>query len=367
MAFAPVSPLTIDGLPKFLSFAFHRTIEWAVVAFVNLNLADRLVHAVPDRGMTVEEIMGDDQAKWNKDLLYRLLRPCIDAGIVKKVNDDKHFILTESGMMLTTDHPSHASDLIKLFFGFEWSNVTDKLANIVRGEGANGFILTHDVDFYTFLSRPDQKHLLDTFIGGMTAFSEHTGDRLVFGVDFGRFETVVDFGGNRGTFLAQILHHYPSIKHGIIFDLSQVINQVNKGEDFESRNISKDRYTFIAGNMFDSSTIPQADCYILKHILHNYNDEKFIDILSSIRHANQNSNRQIVTIFIVEYIILEDGAICNWQTHGIDMAMGIFHGSAKERTQQEYQQLLEKADFSFKQLYPIQAPDSIIEAALNIR
>jgi hypothetical protein len=66
--------------------------------------------------------------------------------------------------------------------------------------------------------------------------------------------------------------------------------------------------------MYDPSTIPPADFYVLKFILHNYDDNKCLKILSSIRQANENKQSSSTTIFIVEYIILSDGAIGNWRT-----------------------------------------------------
>ena len=366
MAFAPVSPLVVDGLAKFLSLAYHRMIESAIFTFVDLNLADLLVNAPFDRGLTVDEIINKGgQSTWNKEILYRILRPCIDAGIVERVNDDKHFVLTESGAMLTSNHLSHARDLIKLMLGPEITSTASQLSSLARGEGPSGTFLTYGVDLYTLLSRPDQKEYLDTFNGAMTAFTLQTGDRLVSAIDFGRFETLVDIGGNRGTFMAQILQYYPSVKHGITFDLLQVINEVNNGEEFELQKISKDRYTFVAGSMFDSSTIPQADAYLIKHVLHNHTDEKVKEALSAIRQANESSNRKTVTVFIVEYIILADGAVSNWQSHAMDVTMASTYGSAKERTSEEFQYLLEQSGFHFKQLYPVQAPTSLIEAVFT--
>jgi hypothetical protein len=71
----------------------------------------------------------------------------------------------------------------------------------------------------------------------MTPFSMQAGAKLVVGVDFSRFKTMVDLGGSCGTFLAQILAHYPTIQHGIVFDLLHVINQFNNGEEFKLHKI----------------------------------------------------------------------------------------------------------------------------------
>ena len=124
----------------------------------------------------------------------------------------------------------------------------------------------------------------------MTAVSQYVGDRLATAVDFGRFDTLVDFGANSGTFLAQVLKHNLSVKHGIVFDMARVIEQVNNGEIFQSRHIPKDRYSFVAGDVFNPSTIPQADAYLIKQLLHDFSDEKVVAILSAIRQANENTS-----------------------------------------------------------------------------
>ncbi|CAF3747344.1 unnamed protein product [Rotaria sp. Silwood1] len=367
MAFKRISPLTLDGLSKYFSFGYHRLIEHAVYTFGELNVADRLVNAKSDQGMTVQEIIGDNSLNWNSDMLYRILRSCADAGIVEKVNDDKHFVLTQSGRMLTSGHPSHARDFLLYALGPLVTSAANQLPDIVRNQGTGSGIarVTNGLNLYQFLSQPNQKHLSDIFSGAMAAVSISSGKSLVENVDFDRFTTLIDIGGGSGAYLAQILEHYPSIEHGIVLDLPHVINQTTNSEEFKSRMIPDDKYKFVIGNMFDSSTIPSADAYILKNILHNYDDEKVVAILSSIREASLSRiERHPVNVFIAEFIILPDGALSNWQSHALDIVMGFLCEGARERTQEEFEKLLEKAGFKLKKVYPIQAPESIIEAVL---
>ena len=171
-------------------------------------------------------------------------------------------------------------------------------------------------------------------------------------------------GGNQETFLTQILQNYSTIQHGIVFGLVGIINQCKDGEEFTSRGISKNRWSFVSGDMFDSSTIPLADAYVLKNVVHNFNDEKTIEILSSSCQANRNRKNSSITVFIIELVVLPEGALSNWQTHGLDVIMAAIFGDARERTDDEFKDLLEKSGFEFKKLYPLQAPFSVIEGIL---
>ncbi|UJR17154.1 hypothetical protein I4U23_004050 [Adineta vaga] len=210
------------------------------------------------------------------------------------------FILIAGNIAYASDNPSHARDYICYYFGSIATNTGYQLTKSVRGQCKGS----------GFAEKKFQVVLIF-----MTCLSTYTGTELVTGVDFGRFETLVDLSGNRGTFLAQILQHYENIRHGFVFDLPQCM-------------------------------IPQADAYILKYLLHVFDDEICVATLSSIRKANENHSDSSLTIFIVEHIILNDYA----------------YSAARERTEQEYQVILEKAGFQLKKLYPLQAPDSIIEA-----
>ena len=367
MALSLVSPFTVDGLKKFLSLTCHYKVSQAVHVFAELRIADRLAHAQVDRGLTIEEILGNDREQWNSQLLYRILRACVSADIVKFVNDDKHFVLTSSGEMMTSNHPSQVRDHIVFTLGPLMTSAYQQLPKMVRGEGTGSGIarVTDGLDLYTLLSQPEQKEFFSVFSGALTALEMLAGNKPVTDVDFGRFKNIADIGGNRGTFLAQILQLHPTVQHGIVLELPHVIDQHKAGEDFISRGISPDRWSFVAGDMYDSATIPSADAYVLKHVLHNYNDEKCVSILSSIRQAHKERKESSASIFIVEQIILSDGVESNWQAHAMDVSMATIFTDARERTENEFKELLGDSRWEFQKLYPFQAPYSIIEGISN--
>ncbi|CAF2176575.1 unnamed protein product [Rotaria magnacalcarata] len=82
---------------------------------------------------------------------------------------------------------------------------------------------------------------------------------------------------------------------------TSVIQSVETNNEFEKRNISKERYQYLAGDMFDTQTIPQADAYVMKHIIHDWDDNQAINILKSIRTA---TNGKPTTIFIIDVVVL---------------------------------------------------------------
>jgi hypothetical protein len=365
MAFPPVSPLKLDGLPKFLSLMYHRVVANSIYTFAELELADRMSEADPEQGLTIDEILGQDRSKWNKGMLLRIFRCCADADVIRTINDD-HFVLTESGKMLTSKHPTHASDFVRTYLSPFLNQGVTHLVALIRGEieGTVYDPLTGNLDFYTFLHLPEQKSLLKMFNGTMTTQSLQAGDLLVTNVSFDRFSTLVDIGGNRGTYMAQILQHYPSIQHGVVFDQAAIVDTVDKDEEFRIRGVSKDRYHFVGGNVFDSSTIPHGDAYLIKNVFYNHDSEKVKSILSGLAKTKDEQRKVPLTIFIVEVVHLRGESISNWQTHAIDVLTSSTFRNAQVRTLEEHTALLEQTGFQVKQFYPIEAPSSIIEAVL---
>ena len=100
--------------------------------------------------------------------------------------------------------------------------------------------------------------------------------------------------------------------------------------EFERGQIASSHYEFVAGDMFSSETIPTADVYILKFLIHDWNNEKSIEILRAICDANKKQTKKIISIFIVETIIFSNGKD-NCEAHAMDLEM-LSALSAKERT-----------------------------------
>ena len=141
---------------------------------------------------------------------------------------------------------------------------------------------------------------------------------------------------------------------------SSTINQ------FDIYGVDASRYKFVMGDLFDPTTIPKADVYILRNTLHCYNDRNVIAILSAIREACITHGKKNAVIFIGEHFILPpDVNQSNWKAHALDfiLALGIGGG---ERTLDKYKQILQQSGLKFVKFYHTNnSMVSILEASIN--
>jgi hypothetical protein len=215
------------------------------------------------------------------------------------------------------------------------------------------------------MKKEENKEYANLFNNSMITYSTHVTASIVPVVDFTRFNKLVDIAGGLGTLLASVLEKNPNL-HGILFDLEHMIENAKtmSPNEFERKQIDSNRYEFMVGDMFHSETLPQADAYMLKFIIHDWNDEKAIEILRSIRDANKTELGKTISVFIIESIILSNDKD-NCEAHVMDLDMLSSLGS-KERTLTEYINLLGKSGYELKQVYKTKSAMSIIEAVTTI-
>ncbi|CAF1247348.1 unnamed protein product [Rotaria sp. Silwood1] len=368
------SPLELKGLSKYVSLICHRSLERAVWTFCELGIADLMAdHQAP---ITASELSQLNENSWNAEFLYRLLRVIADADIIKEINNDGHnsnkyshpeeviqFQLTDDGLLLTSNHFSKTRDMIRLDLGPNAEKISTYLPSLIKFgyKNGNSFEQVFGCNVFDYMQKEENKEYANMFNNSMVAYSNYTTSSIVSLIDFVRFNTLVDIAGGLGTLLSSILEKHQNL-HGILFDLEHVIENVKmmNPNEFQRKKIEPTRYEFAAGDMFKSETLPSADAYILKYIIHDWDDEKSIEILKSIRYANKSQIEKIITVFIVEMIILSNGKD-NWEVHVMDLEMLSGVGS-KERNLTEYIDLLNKSGYTLKQLYKTKGLMSIIEA-----
>ena len=167
--------------------------------------------------------------------------------------------------------------------------------------------------------------------------------------DFSGVKVLADVGGGNGSVLSAVLQAHPAMR-GILFDLPGVVARAQA--NIESRGL-KDRCQIVGGSFFESVPV-EADAYLLRHIIHDWDDEKATKILRNIHRSMPGRGR----LLVVEGVI----PASNDPFFGklLDLAMLVLPGG-QERTEEEYRKLYRAAGFRLTRIVPTAAEVSVIE------
>ncbi|MGW4366793.1 methyltransferase [Nocardia takedensis] len=329
--------------PGHLALMEMLTAGWltqAVHAAAALGIADALADG-PRTGAQLAEAVRADE-----DGLHRLLRLLISHGIFTR-DARGRYALTPAARALRADSPVTLRDAA-LFFGSEihrthWTHLVDS----VRTGAPIGPVLDGK-PFFELVG--EDRELGEIFDRAMTSIGTLSTAALLDAYDFGRFDTVVDVGGGEGRFLTEILRRAPRSR-GILFDLPEVV--AHAPHALRAAGVV-DRCTVVAGSFFESVP-PDGDAYVLKHIVHDWDEDRIAAILSVLRERMTPDAR----LLIVELVLPE-----NSRPHPgkyIDLEMLINTGG-RERTEAEYRDLLARSGFRLLRTVASAAPDNVLEA-----
>jgi hypothetical protein len=179
-------------------------------------------------------------------------------------------------------------------------------------------------------------------------FSAPENAAIVGAYDFAQFQRIVDVGGGQGGLLAEILKAHPSLR-GTLYDLPQVV----RDPAYLTAAGLADRCEIIGGNFFES--LPRGgDAYILKRILHDWSDQRCLEILRQCRQAIDEKAR----ILVVDAVLPAGNEPHPGRVMDILM-MVLTEG--RERTEQEFRELYERAGFMLTKVIPTRSVLSIVE------
>ena len=277
--------------------------------------------------------------------LYRVLRSLAAEGIFQEMSS-KVFANTIISESLRTDAPSSMRNGV-IFMGEAWHyNVWGNMMHSVQ-TGKSAWEKTHGEEVFDWFSRKTEE--AEIFNNAMTDMSVATAPVVVESYEFSNFETLADIAGGHGYLLSQILKANPKLK-GILFDVPPVIAGSRQMLEKEGVNA---RVETVAGDFFKE--VPRADGYIMKHIIHDWDDKRCLIILKNIYNA-MNENGKVL---IVETIVPEGNE--PHYSKLLDLEMLTSPGGV-ERTAEEYRELLAQAGFNLTRIVQTKSPFSIIEA-----
>lgn len=312
----------------------------ALYVVAELNLAELL----RESPKSVEELARETNS--HSESLYRIMRALANQGIFKE-KKNRHFALTTRSKALLNGNGSLRHVLMHHLGSVNWNVLGNLIHTVKTGEDAFGKLYGEPI--YEYLHHhPDQSELFNKSMSDLSDFSLNP---ILQAYDFSGFTAVADIGGGEGLLLASILNKYQNLK-GILFDLP---NEVHKSPEIFKKLGVTDRVTIVEGNFFESIPI-HADAYILKNVIHNWNDEKCHQIFQKIKESMPVHGR----LLIIDMVVLPDNITPFSKILDIQMLVAVSGG--KERTKEEFADILRKSDFHIKRFIPTIAPLFIIEA-----
>jgi len=316
-------------------------VSQAVYVAAKLGIAD-LVADGPKTAKYLAEKTGTDERS-----LYRVLRALSSAGAFSE-DGEKTFANTPMTETLRSDHPASTRDLT-IWTGEEphWRVYGDLLYSVKTGKPAWDKVLGEPVFPYLFETN---KELGEIFNRAMTSYSHQSIHGVLAAYDFSNVGTIADVAGGHGHLLAAILRKYQQAR-GVLFDLPPVLAGAPKM--FESYGVG-DRVELVEGDFFAGIPV-KADVYLLKHIIHDWYEDKCEQILRNIREVMPDDGK----ILIVEAVIPEGNGPHMGKI--IDLEMLLSPGGV-ERTSTEFKSLLEDSGLKLNRIIETPSPMSIVEA-----
>lgn len=271
--------------------------------------------------------------------LYRLLRALASVGVFSQ-DADGRFRLTPVAETLRSDAPDSLRSFA-IFMGADWHLQTWGGLPYSVETGQPAFEQAHGKAFFDYLGENPEPARI--FNDAMTSLSRAASEAVVSTYDFSSTTKLVDIGGGHGLLLNSILEKYPQMQ-GVLYDAPSVIAGVTE---------LSERCEAVEGDFFKS--VPAGgDGYIMKHIIHDWDDERSLTILRNCRAAMKEGGK----LFVVEMVIPEGNTPSTGKF--LDLEMLLFMNSF-ERTEAEYRDLYERAGFELTRVVPTPSPYSVIE------
>ncbi|KJE97103.1 hypothetical protein CAOG_07573 [Capsaspora owczarzaki ATCC 30864] len=294
------------------------------------------------------------------ELLCRLLDFAAANQFVNKDQDTGRFYLNEFSVLFTQGADNLASVAPMLFHNADEINLGwTRLHDGIRDK-LSAFELANGDDVWSFYDKNPEKSA--NFNLAMRSISANFAPALLLGYadDFKEFVRqykrplhLCDVGGGIGSVAAGILSDFPNATATVI-DMAHMETQAN--EYFEQVHL-QDRIKFVPGNFFQPLAV-ECDYYLLKHIIHDWNDTSSLDILKAVR-ANMPSHSKLL---LVETVMETRNPYFERLKRFVDMQMLVVFRDAKERTQHEFNALLEFSRFQMKRRIPLRGLFDIVEA-----
>ncbi len=293
----------------------------AIQTIANLDIADYM----SEQPISVQELARLTSTV--PELLDRVLNFLTAYGLFSKNGDT--YALTPLSLPLRGDHPNSIKDVLSMVDECWWQAFA-QLENVLK-TGTTAFKLQHGTYFFDFLNHNPEKKT--RFQKGISKLSTFDNEAITQGYNFGQFKSLVDIGNGQDNLSKTIAIKYPSTTT-FLFNLIDLINQ----------QITNDYF----------SSLPTADAYLFKGILHDFDDEKVNNILTN---CHQNLPKH-ASLIIAEQTMPQNELPHTNKT--MDIIMMVLVGG-KQRTIQNWCELIEASGFKLKNTYTTSGVYTVME------
>jgi hypothetical protein len=333
------SPSGILPLWALMQLLYQQWRSPALYAATQLGIADLL----GDGTRTVAQLAASTGC--HAPSLYRLLRALARIGVFVEL-DGQCFVNSALSQLLRTDVSGSMSEMTAMTSGLMRGALGELVHSVQTGQP--GFERAYGMPMWRYLSEHNPVAGAQ-FNAAMTQASAVVNLSLAQAADLSGVHSVVDIGGGQGGLLRALLAYHAGIEHAILFDRPSVIGQLRAA----GHTAPDERIQLMAGDFF--STVPAgADAYVMKWILHDWDDAACLQLLGACRRAMTPHSR----LLVVELVIDPDRS--DELAYAMDLQMLVALGG-KERTAAEFAALYDAAGFELTRIIPSASMYCLIE------
>ena len=280
----------------------------------------------------------------NADALYRILRLLATMGVFSEL-DGRRFGHTDMSRALRSDDPAKARAAVRMITGGPmWKGFGAMDTSVTTGDTAWPAVMGEPI-FDWMSKEPEAAALFNDAMVGI-----HGGEVPAVAAAYPFTGTVVDVGGGVGNMIAHVLQAHPDTR-GVVFDLPHATEAAR--QRLAAAGLAE-RASVVAGSFFEG--VPAGgDAYILSHIIHDWDEARAVTILGHCRAAKNPGGK----VLIVEMVVTPPNVPHPGKM--LDIVMLTIPGG-RERTEEEYRELLAKAGLRLTRVVPTMSPVSVIEA-----
>ena len=282
--------------------------------------------------------------------LNRVMRLLASAGVFAEW-ENGNFALTPVGEFLRTDVPGSMRSAVMLFAGVGIQDSWKELEYCVQtGEPAFRRTSPDGDAFSHFAQNPEQAKVFDE---AMATFTAQAASAVAAAYDFSTFGSVVDVGGGNGALLIGILKAHPTVQ-GVVFDMPRVAESAIR--QIAAAGLAS-RCQAVGGNFFEAVP-PGGDAYLLKHVIHDWNDERATVILTNCHRAMGPDSKLLLVEGVYPRRI--DQSDASRGATATDVNMLVCTGG-RQRSEAEFRSLYAASGFQLTRIVPTLARASVIE------